>query len=400
MRRAVVITGLIRDAAWFGDYLEGIIRLGRPDVRVILSTWTGELQRYPGIAMLLAQLGAEICEQPQPDLKLPGHMLHQVMALDLGLSRLDDDVFVLKTRPDICGVMDVHEFLEMEPQPAPSGRLATPFGHRVHVVGMFGAHPLYINDILYAGMAGDLRRLCLLPFSFGLKYPRLAPEQWLWATAFAPANPVLDAFLSVNPGLIFDDAARQADLCAVLSAAPLFARAIAVTAILARDSLAYLHPDLQRPLVAAACALHTLEALFWRHISLPCLDHHPTAATNTWLSAGLTDALHDGAYAASPLGDRVRDAVGRYGGQDGMAAMQADRPMLDAEAAALASGLRDRIGIVDVRNPIDHQAGRHMSRGGSPWETTIPATDQRDARAEEINHLRRVVDQLQRKLAR
>lgn len=398
MRRAVVITGLIRDAAWFGAYLEGIIRLGRPDLRVILSTWTGELQRFPGIADLLARLDAEICEQPQPDLRLPGHMLHQVMALDFGLRHLDDDVFVLKTRPDICGVMDVHEFLDLEPQPAPPGRLASPFGHRVHVVGMFGAQPLYINDILYAGMAGDLRMLCLVPFISGLKYPRLAPEQWLWATAFAPGNPVLDAYLSVNPGLVFDDPARQADLCAVLSEAPLFARAVAVSVILMCDCLAFLHPDPQRPDTAAACAGHTLEALFWQRLPVQEIDHHPRAIENTWLSAGLIDAVHDGVYAASPLGDRVRSALARYGGAGGKAAMLADRSRLSAEACSLAASLQDRIGIFDVRNPVGASSHREVTKSGAPWETAMPADHPCD-RAEEINHLRRVIDQLQRRLA-
>jgi hypothetical protein len=398
MRRAVVITGLIRDAAWFGGYLQGIIRLGRPDLRIILSTWTGELARYPEIAALLAQLGAEICEQPQPDLRLPGHMLHQVMALDLGLSLLDDDVFTLKTRPDICGVMDVHEFLELEPVAARPGRLAAPFGHRVHVVGMFGAHPLYINDILYAGMAGDLRRLCLLPFAFGLKFPRLAPEQWLWATAFAPGNPVLSAYLSVNPGLIYDDAARQAELRAVLSADPLFARALAVSAILMHDSLAFLHPDPNRTGVTAACAGHTLEALLWQNLPDLALDHHPRAIENTWLSAGLIDAVHDGHYAESALGERVRHAIACYGGGNGRAAMQADRRQISAEAACLAAVLHDRIGLTDIRHPMDKTIHREVTCETSPWQTIAPARGHTE-RAEEINHLRRVVDQLQSKLA-
>ena len=377
MRRAVVITGLIRDAAWFGAYLEGIIRLGRPELRVILSTWTGEVQRYPAIAALLDRLGAEVCEQVPPDLKLPGHMLHQVMALDLGLRGLDDDVFVLKTRPDICGVMDVHEFLEIAPQVAAPGRLASPFGHKVHVVGMFGGHPLYINDILYAGMAGDLRKLCLLPFSLGLKCPRLAPEQWLWATAFAAGNPVLEAYLSVNPGLIFEDAGRRDALRAVLSGDPLFARAIGVSAILARDSLAFLHPDPQRAEIAAGCAGHTLEALFWQRPAVLGLDHHVTAVENTFLSAGLVDAVHDGNYAHSPLGAAVRGAIARYGGPGGRSAMLADRAMLMDEAAAL----QERVG---------------MSFGGAPWAALD--LSQGDAAAE-ITHLRRVVDRLQRGLA-
>eukprot|EP01037_Dinobryon_pediforme_P001344 gene1344-1361_t len=378
----------------------GIIRLRRPELRIILSTWTGELQRYPGIAAQLARLGAEICEQPPPDLRLPGHMLHQVMALDLGLSRLDDDVFTLKTRPDICGVMDVHEFLDLQPEPALPGRLAAPFGHRVHVVGMFGAHPLYINDILYAGMAGDLRRLCLLPFSPGLRYPRLAPEQWLWATVFAPGNPVLAAYLAVNPGLIFDDAARQAELRAVLSADPLFARAIAVSVILMRDSLAFLHPDPDSAARKAACAGHTLETLLWQSVPGPSLDHHATAATNTWLSAALVDAVHDGHHAASPLGARVRDAIVRYGGTAGRAALQADRAMLDEEAACLADSLRQRVGIGDLRNPLKAASGCRVTRDGSPWEVTRAPGGPADLQAEEINHLRRVVDRLQSQLAR
>jgi hypothetical protein len=263
---------------------------------------------------------------------------------------------------------------------------------------MFGAHPLYINDILYAGMAGDLRLLCLLPFAFGLKFPRLAPEQWLWATAFAAGNPVLSAYLSVNPGLIYDDAARQAELRAVLSADPLFARAVAVSAILMHDSLGFLHPDPDRPGMAAACAGHTLEALLWQNLPEIAMDHHSRAIENTWLSAGLIDAVHGGYYASSPLGERVRHAIARYGGGDGRAAMQADGGQISAEAAALAATLRDRIGLTDIRHPVDRATHREVTCETSPWQAIAPAGGNAE-RAEEINHLRRVVDQLQSRLA-
>jgi hypothetical protein len=385
MRRALVICGLIRDPVRFAAYLDGVLRLARPDLRVIFSSWIGELDRYPDIAARLAALGAEIFEQSQPDLKLPGHILHQVMTLDLGLSLLDDDVFVLKVRPDICGVADVQEFMALQPEPAGTGRLASPFGHRVNVVGMFGAHPLYINDIIFAGMAGDLRRLCLLPFAFGLKYPRLAPEQWLWATALAGGNPVLDAYLSVNPGPIFDNDRANAAVRAVLAESPLFARVLAVNAILVRDSLAFFHPDPQRGAVVAECAGYMLDALLWDRLPVAGLEHHPTACINTLLSAGVIDAVHDGLYRPSRLGDRVQQALARYGEPGGAVAMQHDRAQLAIEAAALAAALA--VTGIDARGP-------------TPWrqaETGARASAELEA---EVNHLRRTIDQLQARIGR
>ena len=385
MRRALVICGLIRAPERFAAYLDGLLRLGRPELRVIFSSWIGELDRHPEIAARLSALGAELVAQSPPDLKLPGHILHQAMTLDLGLSRLDDDVFVLKIRPDICGLTDVEEFLALQPEPAGTGRLASPFGHRVQVVGMFGAHPLYINDIIFAGMAGDLRRLCLLPFAFGLKYPRLAPEQWLWATALAAGNPVLDAYLSVNPGPIFDNDGANAAVRGVLAESPLFARAIAVNAILVRDSLAYFHPDPLRGVVVAECAGYTLDALLWDRLPVGGLEHHPTACTNTFVSAGLIDVVHDGLYRPSRLGDRVQQALARYGEPGGAVAMQRDRAQLASEAVALAAGLA-RIGI--------------DSRGPAPWRQTDADASSTAELEAEVNHLRRTVDQLQARIGR
>ncbi len=397
MRRAVVINGLIRQPEHFAAYLQGILRLARPDLRIVFSSWTGELARYPQIAELLVQLSAEIAEQAQPDLRLPGHMLHQTMTLELGLSLLDDDVFVLKTRPDICGIMDVVEFLDMQPKSAPPGRLARPFRHRIHVVGMFGAHPMYINDIVFAGMAGDIRKLCHLPFIFGPKYPRLAPEQWLWASALAQGNPVLDAYLSVNPGLIFGDAGRNAALQAALSGSALFARAVAVTAILVRDNLSYFHPDPDIDHIPALAAEHTLDALLWDRLAVPGIDHHASAVTNTFLSEALIDVIHDGHYQPSPFGDCVQQAMARYGEADGLGAMQRDRALLAGEALTLASALAG-LGIKGGQNPHDTPHLRRVERGSAPWSVVQTGAAYATELEAEINHLRRVIDQLQAQL--
>lgn len=361
MRRAVVIAGLVRDEAGFGAYLDGIARLARPDLRIVLSTWDGEMARYPAIAARLSRMGAEVIEQPQPNLKLPGHMLHQVVALERGLAVLDDDVLTLKTRPDICSVTDVVEFLDLAPQKATAG----PFGHRVHVVGMFGAHPLYINDILYAGLAADLRRLCALSFLPGVKYPRLAPEQWLWATVFASGHPVIEAYLSVNPGLLFGDPSGNAALRASLVAAPLFARAVAAMASLAADSLAFLHPDPQREAIRDACASHTLEALLWDRLEIHGIDHHPTAQLNTWVSQGVLDAVQNGLYAPSLLGDAVWAAFLK----------QPAAGLLSVETAALRADLR-------------------LPGSPMPWAIAETGASYAASLEAEVNTLRREIDLL------
>lgn len=363
MRRAVVITGLVRDEAGFGAYLDGIAQLERSDLRIVLSTWKGEMARYPAIAARLSRMGADVIEQVQPNLKLPGHMLHQVVALERGLSCLDDDVPVLKTRPDICGVMDVVEFLDLVPESATTG----PFGHHLHVVGMFGAHPLYINDIIYAGMAADLRRLCALSFLPGVKYPRLAPEQWLWSSVLAAGNPVLDAYLSVNPGLLFNDATGNAALRGLLTKAPLFARAIAAMATLVHGSLAYLHPDPHQYATRRACEGHTLDALLWDRLEMPALDHHPTAQVNTWLSQGVIDAVRGGTYASSPLGDAVRGAF----------LDEPTAPLLAAEASAL-------------------RAETNLQESPPPWELAETGASYAASLETEVNTLRREIDRMLR----
>jgi hypothetical protein len=398
LRRAVLLNGLIRTPDRFCDFLDGISALGAPDLRVILSTWTGELDAYPGVRARLERLGAMVAEQAPPDLRLPGHILHQAISLDLGLSLLDDVDFVFKARPDICNIWDVREFLDVSPEALPKGRLASPFSHRVLTVGQFAAHPLYINDIIFAGVAGDLRRLALLPLIAGVKYPRLAPEQWLWSTALLGTNPVLDAFLSVNPGLVFDDPGRNTRLRQVLAAAPLFARVVAVNAILVRDCLGFLHPEPHRDAIMAQASRHTLDALLWDRLDIPGLDPHALAGVNTFLTAGLMDVVHDGLHRSSDLGERVRAAMQRYGGPGGADWMAQDRAMLQREAASLAQSLEAQCGIGDAQAMEDRPGQRRVHRGASPWQQTAGMSDERARLEQEVNQLRRLVETLSQRI--
>lgn len=366
MRRAVLINGLIRTPDRFLTFLDGVARLGVPDLVLILSTWTGEMDAYPELRARIERMGGIIVTQAPPDLILPGHILHQALTLDLGLSLLDDGDFVFKARPDICNHWDVLEFMSHTPERLAPGRLGPRFGHRVLNVGMFGAHPLYINDIIFAGVAGDLRRLAQISFLPGLRYPRIAPEQWLWSAGLLGGNAVLDAWLSVNPGLVFNDPQRNARLRRILAASPLFAKALAVQAILTRDCLGFLHPDPHRDDSLDRASRLTLDALLWDRLEMPGIDSHPLAQLNTFVSGALLDVLHDGLHRSSDLGEMVRAAMQRYGGPDGARWVSQDRASLQQEAARLAAQFAE-IGIEDARFMQDRRGQRHMARLGCAW---------------------------------
>ena len=387
MERAILICGLVRAEAHFLDYLDGVHQLGVPGLRIIYSTWIGELDRYPEARRKLDAVGAFVVEQEHPDLKLPGHILHQTLTLELGLSLLEDDVFVLKTRPDICGVMDVSHFMELTPERLGPSLLPCPFTHRVFVVGMFGAHPTYINDIIFAGRAGDLRRLVWMPITLGPKFPRLSAEQWIWSGVFAPGNAILEAYLSVNPGLVFSDPARHEATRAVLSASPLFARAIAVAAQLTHDTLGYLHPEPQLELSLKRCARQTVEALLWDDLAIPGIDHHPLAKTNIFISPGPMTVLQTGTWRESPLGGLIRwFQTEMRGGR------WPSRAELTKEACALAEALQREAGIGEHQTPVDAERSRTVRRGPPAWR--LAGGSDVAVLEQEINAMRRTIDAL------
>jgi hypothetical protein len=397
VRRAILFTGLIRAPDKFENFLTFFEKYHLDSgIQLVFSTWVNELNAYPAIAEQLNRIGALIVKQPQPNLVLAGHILHQLVCLDAGLSQLDDDVFVLKLRPDFGQPMDVDNFLRHAPQPAPAGRvIPAPFKHFVYIRSVFGAQPFYINDITFAGMAADLRYLARLPFVYLTRYVRIGPEQLYWGGSIVDQVPVFDAFFRVNIGLIFHDTAQYTALRAALIASPLFARVMACTAIMMTEDFLYFGGDPNRTAARAGAAKATLEALLWDPgVSIPDLDHHATAFTNRFQSMGFWDAVRAGEYAPSELGDRVRAAVAEYTAPNAIAIMQGQRATLFAEAAALAQRIEETVrlgGLKHFRADGPHKVIMGQEPGWTMGQTGTELTKQMER---ENNELRRAVERL------
>ena len=402
MSRAIVFTGLVRDEGRFAAILDAIEEARKVyDLPIVYSTWFGELSRYPDLQLRLVKMGVHVVEQDQPTLVLPGHILHQIACIDLGLSVLDDDCFVLKLRPDISNVGDVFDFLAVAPEPGPQERLMpSPFSNKFHVRGVFGAHPFYINDITIAGQAADLRRLCRVPFLSLIRYWRLAPEQILWASHFIQDIPVLDAYFRSNIGLVFDNQEAFNKLRQILTEDPLFAEAIACSAMVFQENFVFLGPDPLRMTAGEVAGQLTLESLFWDAVAIPHLAPHPTCFTNSFRTAGLMTAVAEGHYKSSPLGERVARAMAAYALPGAIEAQRRRAEELHADALRLGERLEQETGVMGMKALRDAPSHRWV-RGAKPhWSIDGGNRDRADELAAEVNVLRRTIDGLNDRLRR
>jgi hypothetical protein len=147
--------------------------------QIIYSTWSGELNRYPGLRKTLGEYGVTILEIEEPRLILKGgHQLHQMLALHYGLAALNNpDQFVLKTRVDLA---DNHELMLYDFIHGTSK--ADDFGgfglkHRILVEYAQMLYPFLCGDAQFFGHLCDLQKMLNLSAEMELIMNRLAVEQ-------------------------------------------------------------------------------------------------------------------------------------------------------------------------------------------------------------------------------
>jgi hypothetical protein len=395
MPRAIICAGPVRNPDRFGRFLDALAELAASaPTQVIFSTWSGELDKYPPIASKLAGIGAMVVEQHAPDLLLPGQVLHELAQLDLALTLLDDDVFVLKTRPDLADLDVLVSFLQEEPVAVTTAALAAPFGHRMVTFGSFIAHPFYINNIHVMGMAADLRKLLRLPFLTTLRYMNLAPEQQYWSSPFISDLPVFDMYFRTHVGLIFNDRPRHESLRAILVESLLFARAIACFGLILRDSFGFAGGDFERAQLREEARSHTLEALMWDPLDVPALERNPDAFSNGVRSIGLWETVLAGQCAPSALGERVAAMAAAYDRPDGLARMRAESDELVAEAEALGTRIEASVGGGPTKHLRDGPFRRRVADRPAEWTMAQNAINLTARLEAENTQMRRHIDEL------
>ena len=200
-----VVCGLVRDPAaamhqaeWLARFrAEGLIQ------GVVVSTWAGELDRYPEVRQAFAALDAVVVTSLEPALKTPGYVLHQSKAILLGLQACPADAMVLKMRFDLGHLGDALRPVLSGERLAAQERRARPslFSRPVLAHSGLMFWPLFLNDIFYYGARADVAKIGGYDIDSEIFFNDLGAEQYFHLPPFARKYPTLSLFARIQKGL-------------------------------------------------------------------------------------------------------------------------------------------------------------------------------------------------------
>lgn len=212
-RKIILFTGLIRNEELFLEKLIKAANLKSANIidDVVFSTWEGEIQKYERVKNFFTENNFKLIESSQPNLKLQGHVFHQMKTLSYGLDFCGHDCYVYKMRPDlgsfdnnIADILDGNYNSEVDL----SGGWPRLFNERIVIESALAFHPFYINDIQFYGEVNDLKKLVNFDLFFEVHYSKLAPEQFFYFKNFHDVGNFRHYF-KINQGIHHDDDSKN-----------------------------------------------------------------------------------------------------------------------------------------------------------------------------------------------
>ena len=170
----VIFTGLVRNLDLFIKSLEDFSKLRSENMigDIIFSTWVGEIDKYDGLRNTLEKYDCHLVES-EPPAKSIGFIWHQMKSLYLGLEQVEDNLYCLKTRPDlyikpefirklIGNTDDLNINLPNEQEPI--------FEKKIWIPYFEITKPFYMSDECFWGKAVDLKKLVNFDASYDVLY--------------------------------------------------------------------------------------------------------------------------------------------------------------------------------------------------------------------------------------
>ncbi len=396
--RWAVICGLVRDEAALAVKLDTLAEWRRQGVidGVVLSTWAGEKERYSIVSEKLASGAFTLVEMDQPRLKAPGHVIHQMKTLHYGLQAVPADAWVLKLRPDLGPISDIVRESILDPGLEPDGDDQWPdvFSSKILTPSAFLDQPYYINDIIYYGRRRDLQKLANFDLSTEYACTSTAPEQFFYRGAFAGRIPLFEAALQVLPHFAYNDEAGAARRLAALLGSDFFLDVFALNLLFLKKyfRLGFAPAGSRTPLDQPL----SIADLFSATATIPDVAYNRGAVAPALQGERALDALLSGHVVPDELGmrfaaalERVRDPAYRDGFE---ANALTPHPAVRALARAVWDALPGMPRRLDEREDPD---GRHFFIGGHHDRVSMASDDDHTRRLEEeINHLRRRIDEI------
>ncbi len=175
----VLFTGLIREPELFKQSIIDLIGLRKEGLvdKIYLSTWIGEVEKYPKIHKFLTKNKVKIIRSTEPNprgtLRSPT-IWCQMKALEAGLSHVEKDKFVLKTRTDVYidprflrKLFKEKENLLKITKSLPKGNI---FRYKIWIFYYELKTPFHMGEECFFGQRNDLKNLINYEESYDTNY--------------------------------------------------------------------------------------------------------------------------------------------------------------------------------------------------------------------------------------
>lgn len=223
----VVITGIIRDNVEFSLILSKVLQWRDDGMlkNIVLSTWAGHVDNFPGFREMLAERGVHLVETVEPKVGSMGNVFLQKVALAQGLAYLDGNPMVLKLRTDaiaqyVFRMPELEEGLRHGLQVPVDDSWGLPriFENKLVAWGFGYDNFFSITDIFFCARRRDLQKLCVMESGHDIQCSgeTICAEQRWFSDPFIQAFPAFrDIFLYFNMPVV----ARKVSRLVALSAA-------------------------------------------------------------------------------------------------------------------------------------------------------------------------------------
>ena len=202
-----VICGAIRQEFEFYSVIAWLCEQRANDLidGIVLSTWLGEIDKIKYLRNKLRFLDIYIAELPpiEDDIKkcLNINYTRQAAQLKEGLSRVPDDVFVLKCRTDFCiNLLNKIQMLlngKIDLSIGTYGNFKPNLNYRIAVMNYAISAPFCMEDICFLGYKNDLCKMVLYENTY-LKFKNfLSPDCLFFLNLFRNEIPLIDEFVSM-----------------------------------------------------------------------------------------------------------------------------------------------------------------------------------------------------------
>lgn len=227
-----LITGTIRNELEAFKMLEALVKIkGRNVLDLILvSTWVGELEKYPELCLYLNANKIPIIENTKQNFSIL--QSHQKILILSGLAFCDESSYVTRHRFDRVFPSEVFEdHLRYIKEHGPEKVLIKnlPWDYKITVNSALIDTPFFLNDLIFSGVVKDLYALCSLDVRQYLSFnSEVNPELSFYALPFFYQFKGVSDYISTFPGLVYKNVEKIQQLRAVQLRSDFFARIFAL----------------------------------------------------------------------------------------------------------------------------------------------------------------------------